>query len=202
MIRILKYRLALIILSAGIFVVPWIIINQGRDKPPAINPQIAIVFGAAAYSDIFKDRLLTAAELYFDGHVKKILVSGDHSKIDYNEPQFGKDYLMLQGVNAEDIILDYAGLRTLDTCARAQAIFGIESAYLVTQYFHLPRAQFLCEHFGISTLRANAARRQYRDDTKNQFRETLAQQQAFWEVTLGLDAPKYLGEKIDIWLPQ
>jgi SanA protein len=55
------------------------------------------------------------------------------------------------GVPSEDIVLDYAGRRTYDTCYRAKDIFGVSEAVVVTQRFHLPRAIFLCDHFGIET---------------------------------------------------
>ncbi len=58
-------------------------------------------------------------------------------------------YAISLGVPAEAIVLDYAGRRTYDTCYRAKAIFGLSSALLVTQPFHLPRALFECNALGV-----------------------------------------------------
>jgi SanA protein len=67
----------------------------------------------------------------------------------YNEPEAMRKYALSLGIPEQDIILDYAGSRTYDTCYRAKQIFGLESVLLVTQKFHLPRALFLCNSMGI-----------------------------------------------------
>jgi len=59
------------------------------------------------------------------------------------------DYALKLGVPRQDIVLDFAGRRTYDTCYRARAIFGVTEALLVTQRFHLPRALFTCNFLGI-----------------------------------------------------
>jgi SanA protein len=66
------------------------------------------------------------------------------------------------GVPDEAIVLDYAGRRTYDTCYRAKAIFGVESAILVTQDFHLPRALYLCNHLGVEAVGVEANNFYYR----------------------------------------
>ena len=114
----------------------------------------AIVFGAGLRYDgsptaVLRDRVETAARLYFAGKVEKILMSGDNRFVDYNEPGAMQQYARDLGVPDSAIVLDYAGRRTYDTCYRAKAIFGVERAILVTQGFHLPRALFLCGSLGI-----------------------------------------------------
>ncbi len=163
------------------------------------DKKVAIVFGAAARggypSDIYADRLRVAAELYFQQKIQKILISGDNRVDDYNEPQAGKSFLQAKGVPESDIILDYAGLRTHDTCVRAKKIFGVNEAYLVTQEFHLPRALFLCEHFGIQSHGVSASLQGYRGTLTNLIRESLAHQKAFYEVYFFPHDPKHLGKK-------
>lgn len=116
--------------------------------------RVAIVFGAGLRRDgsptlVLRDRVETAAALYFSGKAAKLLMSGDNSTAAYNEPLAMADYAVQLGVPAEDIVLDYAGRRTYDTCYRAKAIFGVEQAILVTQPFHLPRALYICQALGI-----------------------------------------------------
>jgi SanA protein len=123
--------------------------------------QVAIVFGAGLRRDgsptaILRDRVMTAAQLYFDGKVQKLLMSGDNSTLDYNEPEAMREYALGLGVPAEAIVLDYAGRRTYDTCYRAREIFGVQSAVLVTQDFHLPRALFLCNALGLEAVGVQA----------------------------------------------
>ena len=118
--------------------------------------RVAIVFGAGIKRDgtvtrILRDRVNAAIQLYEAGKVEKILFSGDNRYVDYNEPGAMYNYAIEQGVPSEVLVLDYAGRRTYDTCYRAKEIFGVDEAILVTQRFHLPRALFLCNHFGISS---------------------------------------------------
>jgi SanA protein len=105
----------------------------------------------------------TAANLYASGKVEKILMSGDNRFDNYNEPEAMQQYALSLGVPAEAIALDYAGRRTYDTCYRAKAIFGVESALLVTQKFHLPRALFLCNTLGLEAAGVEANRFHYRN---------------------------------------
>jgi SanA protein len=121
----------------------------------------AIVFGAGLTpsggpSAVMRDRVRTASELYFTGKVQKLLMSGDNSTIYYNEPAAMRNYAISLGVPEEDIVLDYAGRRTYDTCYRARAIFGLEQAILVTQDFHLPRALYLCNALGVDSVGVQA----------------------------------------------
>ena len=123
--------------------------------------RIAIVFGAGLTrggypTAVLRDRVETAAQLYFAGKVQKLLMSGDNRSDNYNEPGAMSQYALSLGIPADAIVLDYAGRRTYDTCYRAKAIFGLNSALLVTQQFHLPRALFLCNALGIQALGVEA----------------------------------------------
>ena len=107
--------------------------------------RVAIVFGAGLRYDgtptaILKDSVQTAVQLYQQGKVDKLLMSGDNSFVEYNEPEAMRQYALDLGVPEADIVSDYAGRRTYDTCYRAKVIFQVQSAILVTQNFHLPRA--------------------------------------------------------------
>lgn len=135
--------------------------NRLYQPPEAPEKRVAIIFGAGLRRDgtptaMLRDRVLTGAELYFSGQVEKLLMSGDNRFADYNEPESMRQFALSVGVPDEAIVLDYAGRRTYDTCYRAKAIFGVESALLVTQGFHLPRAVFLCNMLGMDTLGVEA----------------------------------------------
>lgn len=92
---------------------------------------------------MFRDRVDTAIDLYKAGKVQKLLVSGDNRFANYNEPGAMMAYAIAHGVTPADIQPDYGGHRTYDTCYRAQAIFQVQEAILVTQAFHLPRALYI-----------------------------------------------------------
>jgi len=160
--------------------------HTAADVPPS---RAAIVFGAGLRRDgsptpVLQDRVQTAVELYFAGKVEKILMSGDNRFLDYNEPGAMFNYARALGVPSDDIVLDFAGRRTYDTCYRAKAIFGLEEAVLVTQRFHLPRAILLCSQLGIQAQGVPSDQRTYRRSSRAIWsaRETIATFTAFIDL--------------------
>jgi vancomycin permeability regulator SanA len=124
--------------------------------------KIALVFGAGVSrttgqpTPYLQWRVETAVELYKARRVQKILMSGDNSIKKYNEPVAMKKLAVSLGVPQEDIVLDYAGYSTYDSCYRAGAIFGVRSATLITQGYHLPRAVLTCRNLGINAIGVSA----------------------------------------------
>lgn len=162
----------------------------------APTEKVAIVFGAGLTRDgyptaILRDRVETAAQLYFAGKVQKLLMSGDNSYVNYNEPGAMHDYAISLGVPESAIVLDYAGRRTYDTCYRAKAIFGVDSALLVTQAFHLPRALFLCNALGLQAAGVEANNVTYRKLSLAvwNLREQFATVSALWDVYIEKPLP-------------
>ena len=161
-----RHRLRLGCLGLVIILLPRLITSvyaadRMYQQPEAPTKRVAIIFGAGLRRDgtptaMLRDRVLTGAELYFNGQVEKLLMSGDNRFVDYNEPESMRQFALSVGVPDEAIVLDYAGRRTYDTCYRAKAIFGVESALIVTQGFHLPRALFLCNMLGMDTVGVEA----------------------------------------------
>jgi len=163
-----------------------------KDTVPPMRA--AIVFGAGLTAEggptaVLQDRVATAADLYFSGKVEKILMSGDNRFINYNEPGAMSAYAVELGVPEEDIVLDYAGRRTYDTCYRAIEIFQLSEAILVTQQFHLPRALYSCEKLGLKTVGVSADLRTYRDSGYWSIREFPACLTAFFQVHLTRPEP-------------
>ena len=157
---------------------------------------VAIVFGAGLRWDgtptpVLRDRVATAAELYFSGKVKKLLLSGDNRFEDYNEPGSMRAYAISLGVPDKAIILDYAGRRTYDTCYRARAIFRLSRVILVTQGFHLPRALYTCHMLGLEAVGVPADHKRYRHISQLVWdvRELFATLTAFWDVHISHPLP-------------
>ena len=126
-------------------------------------------------------------------------MSGDNLFVDYDEPGRMMDYAIRRGVPAEDIQPDFAGRRTYDTCYRANAIFNLQSAVLVTQDFHLPRALFTCRNLGGEAVGVSADLRSYHPISIrwSKTREFLATIRALYDVIRRQPAP-VLGEPISI----
>jgi SanA protein len=140
---------------------------------------------------VLRDRIRTAAELFFTGKVDVLLMSGDNSDINYDEPTAMKEYALSLGVPEENIVLDFAGRRTYDTCYRARAIFGVEEAFLVTQAFHLPRALFTCNILGVNAVGVAAYESRYWEGAMEYWtmREYPATATAFWDIFFARPEP-------------
>ncbi len=215
--RITGAALALLALGAAGVLAPlglrwWVgrhyadrIYEQPAEAPPM---PAAIVFGAgywtggdpgdvARLSDVLADRMDTAIELYTAGRVNKLLLTGDNRVAEYNEPAVMASYAQARGVPREDLVLDYAGRRTYDSCYRAQTIFGVERAVLVTQAFHLPRALFTCDRLGLEAVGVVADRHRYLRSVWYELREVLALSRAWLDVTLLKPLP-VLGDPIPV----
>jgi len=188
--------LLLIIILVG---APRVIMVHGSQKRTFDTGNVpadkaAIVFGAGLMGDgspttVLKDRVSTAADLYNSGKINKILMSGDNSYLNYNEPGAMKAYALELGIPEDDIVLDYAGRRTYDTCYRAKEIFQLSSAILVTQQFHLPRALYTCNTLGLESVGVTADLRPYRDSGYWSIREIIASLVAFVQVHITKPEP-------------
>ena len=116
--------------------------------------RVALVLGAGVRPDgslspSLKSRVDTAVELWREGRVEKLLMSGDNRVVRYNEPERMRQYAIGRGVSRDAIVLDHAGRRTYDSIYRARYIFGLKKMIVVTQSFHIDRAIFLCDHLGV-----------------------------------------------------
>ena len=163
---------------------------------------VAVVFGAGQWpdgtpSDVMKDRVEAAVELYRAGRVRKVLFSGDNRFINYNEPGTMREYALSLGLPDEAIELDYVGRRTYDTCYRARDIFGLHEVVLVTQRYHLPRALYTCGKLGLDAVGYAADRRPYVYIRRYWLREVPALWVAWLQLWVTHPLP-VLGEPIPI----
>ena len=176
----------------------------GADPARAGTRRIAIVFGAGLTrsgepTPALYDRVATAVDLYQRGLVNKLLLTGDNQFANYNEPEAMRRTALRLGVPDKDLVLDYAGRRTYDSCYRAREIFGVNHAILVTQAYHLDRALYLCDTFGIDSVGVVADRRDYTASAQAwwSLREAAATAAAWIDVNVTKPTP-VLGEKIPI----
>jgi vancomycin permeability regulator SanA len=175
------------------------------DNPSIPQRHVAMVFGAGLNpsggpSAMLYDRIATAAELYDSGRVGKLLMTGDNGEVSYNEVEVMRQTAVELGVLDEDIVLDYAGFSTWDSCYRAREVFGLAEATLVTQRFHLPRAVFTCRHLGIDAIGVASDLQPY-PTSYNELRELPALAATFWNITTDRQ-PKFLGPKVNVDEPQ
>jgi SanA protein len=203
----LVLALAALLVSALIVFPAWTLAGRYEERiyrAVEAVPQrpVAVVFGAGYWpdgtpSDVMKDRVEAAVELYRAGRVRKVLFSGDNRFVDYNEPGTMRRYALSLGLPDEDIVLDYAGRRTYDTCYRARDIFQVRDVVLVTQRYHLPRALYTCEKLGLNAVGYAADRRPYVYIRQYWLREIPALWVAWWQLWVSHPLP-VLGEPIPI----
>lgn len=140
--------------------------NSIVDIPNAPHAPVGIVFGAGLRRDgsptsVLYDRVAAAAQLYREGKVDALLMSGHETNEGYSEPQAMRMLAESLGVPEEAIVTDGLGTRTFTTCERAQSTFGVDQALLVTQTYHLPRAMAICAGLGIDAVGVSSDLRSY-----------------------------------------
>ncbi|MBN1563068.1 MAG: YdcF family protein [Anaerolineae bacterium] len=211
-------KILLLVLGTGITVIASVMVLRAYTLLHAANriyasadvPErpVAIIFGALVYpsgrpSHMLADRVAMGADLYHAGKVEALLMTGDNSRVEYNEPEAMRQYALNLGVPDEAIVLDYAGFRTYDSCYRARDIFQVEAAILVTQDFHLPRAILTCDGLGLDVVGVSADEQRpqgYKLSSMlfSQVRELPATTLAAWDLLRGRK-PTYLGEPLPIF---
>jgi len=154
-------RTAVIVVALVLAPALWVqVVGQTRVRPGVSDisrTDVAIVLGAGLRPDgtpstYLRRRLDAAAELYARGTVGVILVSGDNSTTQHDEPTAMRDWLVGLGVPEDRVVRDFAGLDTHDSCVRAHEVFGVTDAVVITQDYHLRRALFSCREAGIDVV--------------------------------------------------
>jgi vancomycin permeability regulator SanA len=178
-------------------------IDELKENSKTQNIKTGIVFGGGIENGeprpILRDRLETAKKLLDENIVNFLIVSGDNRRLDYNEPQVMHDYLVNElSVDSSVIQKDFAGRSTYETCERANKIFGVSEAILVSETTHLPRAVYLCRHFNIDAYGAKSDGESSSGLRVGQrWREVLARNKAILNVYF-VGEQTVLGEPIPI----
>ena len=173
------------------------------DAAKVPHAQAALVLGAQVKadgtpSDMLADRIAAAAELYKAGRVEKLLLSGDHARVDYDEVGTMRRILLARGIPARDVFTDHAGFDTWDSAQRAKRVFDVSTAVVVTQGFHMARALYDARRAGLQVTGFSADRRDYGGVmAKLRLREAAARVKTMGDVVTGAD-PHFLGTEIPI----
>ena len=209
-IRILKFiiKIAVIILILCVLAtiaVNLVMIIRERKKILSVSEipedyDCILVLGCSVRPDgtpssVLRERLDKAIELYKEKG-GKILMSGDHQTLYYNEVRVMKEYAVSKGVPSEDIFLDHAGYSTYDSIYRAKYTFGVKKMVIVTTKYHLYRALYLAEVFGIDA-KGIAAKDVKSEVLYNNMREIFARDKDFISSILKPQS-EITGDKISL----
>lgn len=203
------FKFFLLLLAVGIIFIAWANYSIRKESRNFVSygiadvpeTKVALLLGTGKTlsngmpNAYFYNRIQAAIDLYKSGKIKYILVSGDNSSKDYNEPEDMQLTLMKYGIPKERIVMDHAGFRTLDSVVRAKDIFGQTKLVIISQKFHNERAVFLARKNGIEAFGYNANDVNKYAGLKTNLREYLAKTKVYWDLLFGIQ-PKFGGEKI------
>ena len=160
-----------------------------------------LILGAGVWgerpSPMLEDRLLEGINLYNLGASKKILMSGDHTKADYDEVNVMKNFALEKGIDSNDIFMDHAGISTYDSIYRVKEIFDAKKVIIVTQKYHLYRALYIANKLGLEAYGVSSDPRVYSGQTFRNLREVLARDKDFISCIFKRKS-KFLGDKISL----
>ena len=201
-ISLIMFISVIIIFLVNIYV---IILTKSKikniDEIDELDIDCIIVLGAGIRgntpSPMLEDRLITGLELYNKKISNKIIVSGDHGRVNYDEVNVMKNYLIEKNIPSENIFMDHAGFSTYDSIYRAKEIFKVKKAIIVTQEYHLYRALYIAKELGIEAYGISATKRIYGNQMKRDIREFAARIKDFIKCIFKPKS-KYLGEIIPV----
>lgn len=207
--RLTYVGLFLFILGVGIIIYAnltpvWV--SRGKlfddvDKLP--KAKVGLVFGTTdrykgRENRYFRYRIDAAVEVWKAGKVETLIVSGDNRSKYYNEPEKMKSALVEEGVPADRIVCDYAGLRTFDSVVRAKKIFGADKVLVISQRFQNERAIYLAQAKGMEAYGFNAEDVELKAGFKTKVREVGARVKMWLDVNFLDTKPTHLGEKVEM----
>ncbi|EMJ88236.1 YdcF family protein [Leptospira meyeri] len=158
------------------------ILYNGLTEEKDLKSTFALVLGNKVElngmpSDRLQARLDRAITLYKENLIQKIIVSGGIGKEGFDEAKVMKKYLISQGLDANLIIEDNFGYTTERSAENLKEILKSntsETILIISQYYHLPRSNYLVKSAGFDNTKTSYARYIEIRDLYSIFRETIA----------------------------
>jgi len=211
--RMVRRILAVFVVLAVIIISSVLLIDQYVQRTslryivgPSEVPEADVILVPGAYvfpdgtvSFMLYDRLNGAYELYKSGKARKILVSGDHGRKDYDEVNTMKKFLKDKGVPEADVFMDHAGFCTYESIYRARDVFLVKRVIIVTQEYHLKRAVFVARELGLEAYGVASDQHDYGEVmTIYKLREMVARNKDFFLAKILKPQPTFLGDTIPV----
>ena len=170
----------------------WIVVSTYErvyDSSEEIEAQpIGLVLGTSKNvapntpNQHFENRIAAAAELFRSGKVKQLLVSGYRASQYYDETKDMIAKLRKFGVPEEAILADDQGARTLDSVERAKSVFGFDRFVIISDDFHVARALFIADRFGLDAVALRSESVDYASSSRVRLREYFARVKAVLDL--------------------
>ena len=148
-------------------------------------------------SGMLNDRLVQGISLYKEDVSDRLLMSGDHGKVNYDEVNLMKQFAIDRGVPSENIFMDHAGFSTYESMYRARDIFQVKKIVIVTQRYHMYRALYVAQSMGMEAYGVASDPRTYGGQKMRDLRELLARPKDML-YTVVMPKPTYLGDAIPV----
>ena len=166
---------------------------------------IVMVLGAQTHgrnlSPILRDRVNGGIAVIQCGKGKKLLLTGDHGELYYDEVNAMRLYVLThaEDIPHEDIFMDHAGFSTWDSMYRARDIFEVKDLIVVTQEFHISRAVCMARSLGLDAVGFAIKEERFQGKVLQGWktREFFARIKAAHSIVFKVK-PRYLGDKIPI----
>lgn len=185
----------------------WVSASVGSDRYSDLESvpknRVGLVLGTSKFTAdglpnaFYDERMLAVKRLYDAKKIDCVLLSGDNTTKNYNEPVSMQKSLLSFGIPAERMYLDYAGIRTLDSVLRARDIFGLSEFTVISQPFHIDRALFIARWNHISAVGYEAEQVSFLAAPKTYFREFFSRGLLFYDIFIGTE-PRFGGEDVKI----
>ena len=207
-------RLMLIFLILGVLcgsfwaVINWHMSSSVADRilspeeAAALDADCILVLGAGLRKDnspspILRERIDRGVELYYLGAAPKLLMSGDHGRVGYNEVGVMKSLAIQADIPSHDVFMDHAGFSTYESLYRARDVFCAKRVIIVSQKYHLYRALYIADQLGLEAYGVGADVQRFYGQTTREMRESLARVKDFLYCAVK-PLPTYLGETIPV----
>lgn len=201
------FKLGIILTVLVLMINTYVVLSTNKqtltlEEAKGMQVDCVMVLGAGVFSNgtpsmMLEDRLFRGVELYDLEAGNKVLMSGDHGRINYDEVNIMKDFAIQEGIISADIFMDHAGFSTYESMYRARDVFEVETMIIVTQGYHLSRALYNAKGLDIEVYGVAADQHRFRGQLKRDIREILARTKDFFYV-LFKPEPTFLGDVIPI----
>ena len=210
----LLLRLCLIALVCGVVAgvfwagVNWYMSDSVSDRiltpeeAASLDADCILVLGAGLRKDnspspILRERIDRGVKLYYLGAAPKLLMSGDHGRVGYNEVGVMKSLAIQADIPSHDVFMDHAGFSTYESLYRARDVFCAKRVIIVSQKYHLYRALYIADQLGLEAYGVGADVQRFYGQTTREMRESLARVKDFLYCAVK-PLPTYLGETIPV----
>ncbi len=205
----MKWLLALVLIGLfcvlAVLVINAIMVGINRqyilseDEAASLDADCILVLGCGLWDDGTPTPMLcnVGIRLFQAGASERLLMSGDHSRVDYDEVNTMKSLAVQEGIEPDSVFCDHAGFSTYESMYRAKNVFGVKRVIIVTQKYHLYRAIHDARALGLEAYGVSASERVYRSQWAQDIRELLARAKDLIYCIFRPE-PTFLGDPIPI----